>query len=355
MYLPDNVQEYLKFARDYGASDLHLNTGSRPHWRINGHLSRIWDEAPRMDESKMQACLDSLITDKQREILTKDGHLDFSYSDQGGRYRASVVKHRKGYGLVFRIVADKVKSLAELGIECKPLIDLCHYQNGIILVTGSMGSGKSTTLAALVDYINQTRPEHILTLEDPVEFIFESAKSQINQREIPTHSESFARALRASLREDPDVIMVGEMRDLETISLALTAAETGHLVIATLHTANAIGTLDRIMDAFPSAQRDQIRVMLAESLRGIFCQQLVPRIDNECMVAAHELLLNNMAVANCIREGKTFMLKGIMQIAKNEGMTLMDESLMHLRRSNLISEEEFKARLTDVASYISES
>ncbi len=353
MDLPDNVQEYLRFAREYGASDLHLTTGARPHWRLNGYLSAIWEEAPIMDLAKTEACVESLITDKQKALLDKDGHLDFSYSDGPDRYRASVVKHRQGYGLVFRVVSGEIKNLAQLGIDCKALVDLCQYQNGIILVTGSMGSGKSTTLAALVDYINQNRKEHILTLEDPVEFVFESVQSQINQREIPTHSESFSRALRASLREDPDVIMVGEMRDLETISLALTAAETGHLVIATLHTANAIGTLDRIMDAFPAAQRDQIRVMLAESLRGIFCQQLIPRIDGESLVVAHELLLNNMAVANCIREGKTFMLRGIMQIAKNEGMVLMDETLMNLRTANLISEEEFRARLSDVESYTS--
>jgi len=235
----------------------------------------------------------------------------------------------------------------ELGLP-ESIKPLTQYQNGIVLVTGSVGSGKSTTLASLVDHINKERTDHIITLEDPIEYVFESINCHVNQREVHTHTESFAAALRGSLREDPDVIMVGEMRDLETISLAITAAETGHLVLATLHTGNAARTLDRVLDVFPNDQRDQIRIMVSESLRGIISQQLIPRIDGEGRELCLELLMNTPAVANSIREGKSFMLPGIMQTGKAVGMITMDDSLKKLYNAGLISQEECLSRCADM-------
>ena len=226
---------------------------------------------------------------------------------------------------------------------------LTQYHNGLVLVTGSVGSGKSTTLAALVEEVNKTRHDHIITLEDPIEYVLESKGCHITQREVHTHTQSFGAALRGSLREDPDVIMVGEMRDLETIQLAITASETGHLVLGTLHTANAPRTLDRLLDVFPVNQRDQIRVMVSESLRGIISQQLIPRLDGKGRALAVEVLVNTPAIAHTIREGKTFMLPGIIQTGRKLGMKLMDDSIMDLYNRQIISEEEAYARIDQKA------
>ncbi|MEM1442813.1 MAG: PilT/PilU family type 4a pilus ATPase, partial [Verrucomicrobiota bacterium] len=234
----------------------------------------------------------------------------------------------------------------ELGLPeaIKPLLE---YHNGLVLVTGAVGSGKSTTLAALVDEINRQRTDHIITLEDPIEYVVESKSCHVNQREVHTHTESFSHALRAALREDPDVIMVGEMRDLETISLAITAAETGHLVLATLHTGSAARTLDRVLDVFPTEQREQIRIMVGESLRGIISQQLVPKKDGTGRELALELLVNTPAVSSLIREGKTFMLPGVMQTGKKIGMIMMDDALIELYNEGKISQEEAIGRAID--------
>ena len=229
----------------------------------------------------------------------------------------------------------------------KPLL---QYHNGLILVTGAVGSGKSTTLAALITEINASRSDHIITLEDPIEYVIDSNVCHVNQREIHTHTESFGAALRASLREDPDIIMVGEMRDLETISLAITAAETGHLVLATLHTGSAARTLDRILDVFPTEQREQIRIMVSESLRGVISQQLVPKADGAGRALALEILVNTPAVAATIRDGKTFMLPGIMQTGKNVGMKLLDDSLIELVETGVITAEEATSRAVDPIS-----
>ena len=258
-----------------------------------------------------------------------------------------MIKQRLGIDMVFRIIDSKIRSMEDLQLPMDHLLPLTRYQNGLILVTGAVGSGKSTTLAALVDFINSDREDHILTLEDPIEYVFDSKNCHVNQREVHIHTESFAKALRGALREDPDVIMVGEMRDLETIQLALTAAETGHLVLGTLHTGNGPRTLDRILDVFPTDQRGQIRIMVSESLRGILSQQLVPRADGSGRVMALELLVNTAAVSNCIREGKTFMLPGVMQTGKNVGMITMDESLRQLYIKGLIAKEEALYRAED--------
>jgi twitching motility protein PilT len=231
----------------------------------------------------------------------------------------------------------------ELGLPANLKL-LTRFQNGLILVTGPVGSGKSTTLAALVEQVNLESRQHIITLEDPIEYVFEAKRCHITQREVRTHTKSFAAALRAALREDPDVIMIGEMRDLETIALAITASETGHLVLGTLHTSNASRTLDRLLDVFPADQRDQIRVMVSESLRGVISQQLVPRVDGTGRVLAIEILTNIPAVANVIREGRSFMLPGIIQTGRKQGMRLMDDSLRRLQEEGVISAEEMSSR-----------
>ena len=235
-------------------------------------------------------------------MIADRGDVDFAYSNSFGRYRACIVKQRLGYDLTFRIISSQIRTMAELGLPSQLKL-LTQYHNGLILVTGTVGSGKSTTLAALVEEINLTRRDHIITLEDPIEYLIPSKSCHVTQREVRTHTVSFDDALRGALREDPDVIMVGEMRDLETISLAITASETGHLVLGTLHTGNAARTLDRVLDVFPNDQRDQIRVMVSESLRGIISQQLVPRADNTGRCLAMEILMNNPAVGNLIRDG----------------------------------------------------
>jgi twitching motility protein PilT len=343
----DHVDEYLKLGREYECSDLHLPTAYPPAWRRFGQLQPIWADHPPLKEEETERLVKSFLGPKEWERLQEKGDVDFAYSNPEGRYRASVVKQRLGYDMVFRIITSKIRSMEEIDLPIEHLMPLTRYHNGLILITGAVGSGKSTTLAAIIDFINKDRDDHILTLEDPIEYVFESKGCHVNQREVHRHTDSFAKALRGALREDPDVIMVGEMRDLETISLALTAAETGHLVLGTLHTGNAPRTLDRVLDVFPVDQREQIRIMVSESLRGVLSQQLVPRADGNGRVMAIELLVNNAAVSATIREGKTFMLPGIMQTGKNLGMITMDESLRRLYVKGLITQEETLFRCED--------
>jgi twitching motility protein PilT len=343
----DHVDQYLQLGREYQCSDVHLPTAYPPAWRRFGQLGPIWEDHPPLTSADTERLARSFLGPAEWSRLQERGDVDFAYANDHGRYRASVVKQRLGYDMAFRVIDTRIRKIEEIGLPMDHIVPLTRYQNGLILVTGSVGSGKSTTLAALVDFINRDREDHILTLEDPIEYVFESQNSHVNQREVHTHTESFAKALRGALREDPDVIMVGEMRDLETIQLALTAAETGHLVLGTLHTGNAPRTLDRVLDVFPTDQRDQIRIMVSESLRGILSQQLVPRMDGTGRVLALELLVNTAAVSNCIREGKTFMLPGVMQTGKNVGMITMDESLRRLYTKGIISREEALFRAED--------
>src|SRR5437588_7842622 len=268
-----HVDEYLAVGQEAGASDVHLGVNAPPLWRLHGTLRPIWPDAPRFKAEHTQKLADMFLSDAQRELVKERGDADFAYANSRGRYRASVVRQRLGTDIVFRIINTRVRSMDELGLP-EHLKLLTRYHNGLILITGSVGSGKSTTLAALVEQINIERREHIITLEDPIEYVFEPKGCHITQREVHTHTVSFAAALRGALREDPDIIMVGEMRDLETISLAITASETRHLVARTLHTRTASRTLDRMLDVFSSDQQDQIRVMVSESLRGIISQQL---------------------------------------------------------------------------------
>lgn len=345
----DHVDQYLQVGIEYECSDIHLPTAYPPAWRRFGQLQPIWAEAPKLEAGQTERLAKGFLGENEWNRLQEKGDVDFAYQNEEGRFRASVVKQRLGYDICFRIIDTKVRTMEELGLPVESLLPLTRYQNGLLLVTGSVGSGKSTTLASIADFINEDREDHILTLEDPIEYVLNSKNCHVNQREVHTHTESFPKALRGALREDPDVIMVGEMRDLETISLALTAAETGHLVLATLHTGNAPRTLDRILDVFPVDQRDQIRIMVSESLRGIISQQLVPRIDGTGRELALELLVNTPAVSNCIREGKTYMLPGIMQTGKNVGMITMDDSLRNLYVKGNISQEEAMFRCEDKA------
>jgi twitching motility protein PilT len=338
-----HVDEYLSIGQRAGASDVHLGVNAPPLWRLHGTLQPIWPDVPRLTAKDTLALAEGFLTDLHKTLLNERGDADFAYANESGRFRTSVIRQRLGVDLVFRIINTKVRTMDELGLP-EHLKLLTRYQNGLILVTGSVGSGKSTTLAALVEQVNMERREHIITLEDPIEYVFEPKGCHITQREVHTHTHSFAVALRGALREDPDVIMVGEMRDLETISLAITASETGHLVLGTLHTGNASRTLDRLLDVFPPDQQEQIRIMVSESLRGVISQQLIPRVDGQGRVLALETLTNTPAVANVIREAKTFMLPGIIQTGKKQGMQLMDDALVDLYNAGLISPEEAYAR-----------
>jgi twitching motility protein PilT len=338
-----HVDHYLAIGKESGASDIHLSVNLRPTWRRFGTLEPIWLQADKLSAADTERLAMGFLDDAQKKLLEERGDVDFAYANENGRFRTSVVRHRLGYDLVFRIIQTNVRTMDELGLPPELKL-LTQFQNGLVLVTGSVGSGKSTTLAALVEEVNRTRHEHIITLEDPIEYLFTPQGCQVNQREVHTHTESFGAALRGALREDPDVIMVGEMRDLETISLAITASETGHLVLGTLHTGNAARTLDRVLDVFPVDQREQIRIMVSESLRGIISQQLVPRVDGSGRALAIEILMNTPAVANVIRESKTFMLPGIIQTGKKLGMKLMDDSLAELYRAGLISGDEAVSR-----------
>tara|TARA_B100001093_G_scaffold384847_1_gene370638 strand:+ start:8683 stop:9765 length:1083 start_codon:yes stop_codon:yes gene_type:complete len=345
----DHVDEYLKLAQQYDVSDVHLAPNTQPKWRRFGLLQPVWENAEMLTPEDTERLARAYLPEPELRRLEEMGDVDFAYAPDIGRFRASVVKTRLGWEMVFRVISTNLRTMDELGLPeaIKPLLE---YHNGLVLVTGAVGSGKSTTLAALIDEINKQRTDHIITLEDPIEYVIDSESCHVNQREVHTHTESFSHALRAALREDPDVIMVGEMRDLETISLAITAAETGHLVLATLHTGSAARTLDRILDVFPNDQREQIRIMVGESLRGVISQQLVPKKDGSGRSLALELLINTPAVSALVRDGKTFMLPGVMQTGKNVGMIMMDDALAELFNSGEISSEEALGRAVDPAT-----
>jgi twitching motility protein PilT len=338
-----HVDNYLEIGQKAGASDVHLGVAAPPIWRVHGTLQPMWPDAPALTGEQTVALAETFMPEVYKAELNERGDSDFAYENDYARYRVSVVRQRLGVEIVFRVINAYVRTMDDLGLPDQLKL-LTRYQNGLILATGSMGTGKSTTLAAMVQQINTERHDHIITLEDPIEYVIRSQNCHVSQREVFTHTESFATALRASLREDPDVIMVGEMRDLETISLAITAAETGHLVLATLHTSNASRTLDRLLDVFPPEQQEHVRVMVAESLRGVISHQLIPRKDGTGRVLALEILTNTPAVANVIRENKTYMLPGIIQTGKKQGMRLMDDTLIDLYQRGLISAEEACAR-----------
>jgi twitching motility protein PilT len=322
------LADLLRHARAVGASDLHLSTGTIPHVRVHGTLAAL--PMPELTATQLEDWVGPILSPERRAVFEERQQLDFCHKDPTlGRFRTNVFLQRKGMSVVFRLVPFEVPNLADIGLP-ESLWELTTYSQGLILVTGPSGCGKTTTLAALVDRVNSTERCHILTIEDPIEYVHANKDSLVNQREIPLHSRSFARALRQSLREDPDVILVGEMRDLETISLAITAAETGHLVLATLHTTTASSTVDRIINAFPADRQGQIRQMVSDSLKAVISQALLPRRDGRGRVAAWEILRNTPAVAGLIRDAKTFQIPTAIQTGAGSGMTLMDMSLLKL-------------------------
>ena len=330
-----------------GASDLHLSANETPMIRKDGDMQRLSGESA-LNAEQLFALLAPIIPDTNRAQFDKEDDTDFAYAIEGlARFRANLFRDRHGAGAVFRTIPAKIISSEKLGLS-SAITDLCGLHKGLVLVTGPTGSGKSTTLCAMVDLINRTRSGHIITIEDPIEFVHENKQCLVNQREIGPHTRSFKRALRAALREDPDVVLVGEMRDLETIAIAIETAETGHLVFGTLHTTTAYSTIDRIIDQYPPDQQEQIRVMLSESLKGVVSQTLCKKVGGG-RVAALEILLVNAAVSNLIREGKTFQIPSIMQTAKNVGMRLMNEALAELVASKTVLAEEAMSKAVDKA------
>jgi len=328
----------LRAAVEQGASDVHIHSGARLQARVNGSLT--YTENEPLDAQRAERLVVSTLSDEQRRDFYRRGELDLCYTLGGvGRFRTNVYRQQRGVDGVFRFIPPNPPSLEELGLPTS-LAKHTNYHQGMVLVTGPAGCGKSTTLASLVDLINEERKEHILTIEDPIEFLHPSKRCLVNQRSVHSHTESFARALRAALREDPDVIVIGELRDLETISLALSAAETGHLVLATLHTNNSIRTLNRMIGAFPADQQDQIRTMISESLRAVISQRLISRADGAGRVAAIEMLVVTRAVANLIRENKTFQIHSVLQTGAAQGMALLDHSIKELLQSGVITKEE---------------
>jgi twitching motility protein PilT len=324
--------------RHQNASDLHLTSGSPPFMRINGEMQR--QNYKSVSPETCKSLIFEVLTDSQKENFNERLDLDFSYPLAGvGRFRVNVFMQRHGISACFRLIPADIRTIAELNLA-EQLTDLINVSEGLILVTGPTGSGKSTTLSGLIHEINMRQHSHIITIEDPIEFVHENRRCLISQREVASHTRSFAAALRAALREDPDIILVGEMRDLETISLALTAAETGHLVFATLHTNSAIKTIDRIIDVFPENQQSQIRVMLAESLRGVVAQWLLPRADQKGRVPVMEIMVNAPAVANLIREGKTHQIASVMQTSRGLGMMTFEAATHDLINRGLISPED---------------
>ncbi|MBZ0263434.1 type IV pilus twitching motility protein PilT [bacterium] len=332
-----NIPELLKFGVRQGASDLHLSAGSIPMIRLHGKLVSL--DMGVTTDAELREALYGVLTSDQIERFEEMKEIDLSQKLEGiARFRVNVFEQIQGISGVFRTIPDEIRSFEELGLP-EVLKEIALRDRGLVLFTGPTGSGKSTSLATMIDHINQQKQLHIITIEDPVEFFHSSSSCMINQRELGINTHSFANALRSALREDPDVILVGEMRDLETIALALTAAETGHLVLATLHTSSAAKTIDRIIDIFPASQKTQVRSMLAESLEAVISQKILPRKDKDGRVVATEVMVANVAIRNLIREDKIYQIPSVIQSGSNEGMHLLDQDLQRLLNSGLIDRE----------------
>jgi twitching motility protein PilT len=332
------IDAIFRMVMENGASDLHMVTGARPMLRVQGELRPI--DYAELTPDLAHALLEEILTEGQKETLAAEGDVDFAYEVPGVvRLRCNVYRQHRGIAGAFRLLPNRILTVEELGLPSH-IKEFCNQVKGLVVVTGPPGSGKSTTLAALIDYINSDRRRHILTIEDPIEYIHPNKKSLVNQREVGRNASSFPRALRAALREDPNIILVGEMRDLETISLALTAAETGQLVFGTLHTTSAPQTVDRIIDAFPADQQEQVRVMLSEGLRGVIAQKLIPRSDGKGRIPAVEILVATKAVAALIRDRKTYQIPSAMQIGKKEGMQRIDDEIVRLVRDGIVGSQD---------------
>ena len=333
-----DISELLIFVQKENASDLHLSAGETPMVRIHGEMKRI--EMPPLTKESLHVMLYDVLSDQQRKRFEEAHELDFSLDLKGiARFRVNAFRQARGEAAVFRVIPSKIMTLEQLGLP-KTLREVTKNERGLVLVTGPTGSGKSTTLAAMIDVLNSSINGHIITVEDPIEFVHESKKCLINQRELGSHTHSFANALRSALREDPDIILVGEMRDLETISLALTAAETGHLVFSTLHTSGAAKTVDRIIDVFPAGQQDQVRAQFAESVQAIVSQVLLKRRVGRGLVPALEIMIGTPAVRNLIREGKVAQLPSAIQTGQKFGMVTLDQSLKDLVGKGTVDKEE---------------
>lgn len=343
----DQVDKILRTAVEYGASDVFISCGSKPALRINGQLVNI-DQHEVIDEMVFEQYLDSLANDTQRKKFEQTRDLDFSINIDGlGRFRVNMFVQRKGPSMVLRPIPHNIRSIDELSLP-QHLKSIAKLESGLVLVTGPTGSGKSTTLAAMINEINSSSAEHIITIEDPIEFVHENKMSIIEQREVGSHTESFGTSLRAALREDPDVILVGEMRDLETIAMAVTAAETGHLVFATLHTSGAPNTIDRIIDVFPPNQQSQIKTQLAMSLKAVVWQKLIQTADGKSRITAMEIMMNTNAIANLIRKGATHQIYSTMETGMREGMQTMASSLQTLVNQRLITQQQMMYHLGEI-------
>ncbi len=346
--MPVEIDQLLAFAVKNNASDLHLSAGVPPMIRVDGDVKRI--NMPALPHKEVHSMIYDIMNDKQRKAFEEYFETDFSFEIPDlARFRVNAFNQARGAGAVFRTIPTEILTLEELGAP-KIFKDISMYPRGIVLVTGPTGSGKSTTLAAMVDYINDNRPDHILTIEDPIEFVHESRRCLINQREVHRDTLGFAEALRSALREDPDVILVGEMRDLETIRLALTAAETGHLVFGTLHTSSAAKTIDRIVDVFPAGEKDMVRSMLSESLRAVISQTLLKK-NGGGRVAAHEIMIGTAAIRNLIREGKIAQMYSAIQTGQATGMQTLDQCLQDLLAKGVVSREEARYKAANKETF----
>ncbi|MFC1582582.1 type IV pilus twitching motility protein PilT [Planctomycetota bacterium] len=333
------IDRYFTVMVDSGASDLHLSSNCPPMLRVHGSMTTIPMEGV-LDAAVLRPLLFEIAPEKNRKQFDESGDTDFAYSlEPHGRFRCNFFLDRHGIGAVFRLIPSKILTVDDLNLS-QAIRNLCYLPKGLVLVTGPTGSGKSTTLCALIDMINRTRQDHVITIEDPIEFVHQNKQCLINQREVGIHTGSFKNALRAALREDPDIVLVGEMRDLETTEIAIETAETGHLVFGTLHTSTAYSTVDRLIDQFPADRQDQIRTMLASSLKGVVAQNLLKRKDGSGRIAALEVLIANHSIASNIREGKTYQIPSAMQTGGKYGMILLNDALHDLVAKGIVSPEE---------------
>jgi twitching motility protein PilT len=346
----NSIDRLFRLMVEAKASDLHLSTGMPPLVRKDGHMQPLEESAAMLSAEDVEALLDPITPEKNRDEFGERRDTDFAYAIEGlARFRANMFMDRKGRGAVFRVIPASILTAEQLGLS-PAILQLCRLSKGLVLVTGPTGSGKSTTLCAMIDYINRNRNDHIITIEDPIEFVHENKSCLINQREVGTHTAGFKEALRAAMREDPDIILVGELRDLETVAIAIETAETGHLVFGTLHTTTAASTVDRVIDQFPTEQQEQIRIMLSESLKGVIAQNLCRKIGGG-RVAALEILLINSAISNLIREGKTFQIPSMMQVGRAQGMVALNDALMDLVTKKLVEPQEAYLKAVDKAAF----
>ena len=348
--MPNQIDSLFMAMCTANASDLHLSCGMPPLVRKDGSMTPLDPNAPPLTPEAMVALLEPIMPDKNKHEFNETHDTDFAYEIRGlARFRANIFLDRKGRGAVFRVIPSEILTAEKLGLS-QAILGLCRLHKGLVLVTGPTGSGKSTTLCAMVDYINRERRDHIITIEDPIEFVHETKGCLINQREVHTHTDSFKHALRAALREDPDIVLVGEMRDLETVAIAIETAETGHLVFGTLHTTTAASTVDRVIDQFPTDRQAQIRIMLSESLKGVISQTLCKKIGGG-RAAALEVLIVTPAVSNLIRESKTFQIPSMMQVGKSNGMVTLNDALFDLVSKKLVAPEEAYSKSLDKTGF----